>query len=401
MLYTSAISAVVVLLLVLTAADSYLRATATLMQVGDQQTPHWLATYGSNPVTSTPTLVPTPSGPVRARLYVPEGVQHPGALVLLHGVHHLGIEEPRLVRFSRAMASHGIVVLTPELADLADYHVSPHSIEVIGAAAKDLRERSGANSVAVLGLSFAGGLAVVAAEDPQYAKDISMVVSIGGHDDLSRVLRFFATNTVEQPDGSRSRVQAHEYGVLVVAYAHPEDFFPAKDVELAHDALRQQLWENMEAAQSISQRMSPAGQARMKELLNHHTEVLSRELLAAIEKHSATERAVSPSANIAQLRAPVMLLHGAGDNVIPPAETEWLARSVPSQLLIDSLVSPAVSHVEVGGKPTFGDRLKLVNFISTLLHEVDQRARTTKQVRALDQQRFSVPQVPGTQPWSR
>ena len=45
---------------------------------------------------------------LRYRLYIPQDVQNPGGVVLLHGVHHLGIEDPRLWKLARALASAGI-----------------------------------------------------------------------------------------------------------------------------------------------------------------------------------------------------------------------------------------------------------------------------------------------------
>jgi dienelactone hydrolase len=60
---------------------------------------------------------------VRARLYLPEGRPNAPSLIVLHGVHHLGIDEPRLEAFATAIANCGIRVLTPELPDIKDYHV--------------------------------------------------------------------------------------------------------------------------------------------------------------------------------------------------------------------------------------------------------------------------------------
>ena len=53
-------------------------------------------------------------------------------MVIFHGVHHLGIEEPRLMGFATAMAGCGIRVLTPELPGIKDYRVSQDSVEMIG-----------------------------------------------------------------------------------------------------------------------------------------------------------------------------------------------------------------------------------------------------------------------------
>src|SRR5580658_7747787 len=81
--------------------------------------------------------------PIRARLYLPRGASQ-GAMVLVPGVHHLGIDEPRLVHFARAVSASGVVVLTPEIGALVDYRIEGASADEIGEAAHALRERTGA-----------------------------------------------------------------------------------------------------------------------------------------------------------------------------------------------------------------------------------------------------------------
>ena len=356
--------------------DPYLDAASLLLRVGEPQRDDWLTRHDTNPITISDTKIQTPRGPVRGRLYVPTGVSNPPAMVVLHGVHHLGIDEPRLVNFSRALSTHGVLVMTPELADIADYHVELSSIDVIGSAARELKSRTGANSVAVLGLSFAGGLALVAAAQPRYEADISVVISIGGYDSLPRVLRFFASNTIPGPNGVAVHMQAHEYGILVVAYAHPEDYFSPEDVPLAREAIRQQLYENANQAQSLAQRLSPSGRARMEELLAHKDDGLSADLLRSLAEHEAEAEAVSPEGKLANLRADVFLAHGEGDNVIPPTELLWLKRDVPGDKLKAALVSPVISHVELGGHPSFADEWRLVHFMKELLRDCRKRARS-------------------------
>src|SRR5512135_2141330 len=104
------------------------------------------------------TTVDTPQGPMRARYYLPSGVSDPPGMVVCHGVHHLGIDEPRMMKFAHAIASAGVMVITPELKELADYHIDPKSITTIGRASEMLRARVKRSGVGVLGLSFAGGL---------------------------------------------------------------------------------------------------------------------------------------------------------------------------------------------------------------------------------------------------
>ena len=71
-------------------------------------------------------------------------------------VHHLGIEEPRLRGFARAMASCGIRVLTPELPGIKDYHVSRESVRTIGESVKWYAKQTG-GPVGVMGLSLPAG----------------------------------------------------------------------------------------------------------------------------------------------------------------------------------------------------------------------------------------------------
>ena len=90
-------------------------------------------------------------------------------------------------------------------------------------------------------------------------------------------------------------------------------------------------------------------------------------LLANLEKHRAESDAVSPASQLYRLHVPVMLLHGAGDNVIPPSETLWLAKDIPHDELRAVLISPAISHVELGKGATTMDKLRLVHFIAQLI----------------------------------
>src|SRR5262249_17774447 len=83
------------------------------------------------------------TGSVQGRLYLPNGVTRPAGMVVVHGMHHLGIDEPRLVSFSRAAAGNGFAVFTPEVDALADYRVDAASIATIGESAAWLENRLG------------------------------------------------------------------------------------------------------------------------------------------------------------------------------------------------------------------------------------------------------------------
>jgi acetyl esterase/lipase len=309
----------------------------------------------------------------RARLYEPVDVEHAPPLVLFHGVHWKGIDEPRLQRFARTIAGSGVTVLTPELRELCDYRVDPASIDTIGESVRAFSDELGGARVGVMGLSFAGGLSLIAASEPRYQAAFAFVVAVGAHDDLGRVLRFFVSDEAPRPDGSVVRMPAHDYGTVVLEYSHVEDFFPAADVDVARDTLRAVLHEDFDAARARALALSPESALKMQKILAHDTRALAPELLAEIGRLEPRFAAVSPAAHVGGLRVPAFLLHGAGDRLIPASEAEWLAHDVPRPLLRAALISRAIEHVELEGEASLSDELALVHFMSDVLDATDAR----------------------------
>jgi dienelactone hydrolase len=314
-----------------------------------------------------------PDGTAKARLYEPRGAGRAPGLVMVHGVHHLGMDEPRLMRFARSMASTGIVVLTPDVRELADYAIDTSSIDTMGAAAIVLGKRlPWAPTVGLMGLSFAGGLALLTASDARYAGSIAYVVAIGAHDDLGRVSRFFATGRIEQADGTTLTMHPHDYGPLVLVYAHAGDFFPSEDVPVAREVLRLWLWEQKDDARKREVTLSAGSKAKLDALLDGKIDTVAEELLHDVDAREGAMKDVSPHGHIDGVRAPVFLLHGASDNVIPSSETLWIARDLSPDTPRSVLVSRLIGHVELEGEPTAGERWAAVHFLAGILEKAHE-----------------------------
>ncbi|MGH7635814.1 MAG: alpha/beta hydrolase, partial [Gemmatimonadaceae bacterium] len=225
-----------------------------LDSVSGQKAP-WFAGAVAVPVTinDLSLAIETPLGTrtVRARMYQPQGRTNAPAMVIFHGVHHLGIDEPRLMGFARAMSACGIRVLTPELPGIKDYRVDEDSVATIGESVKWMVKRTGA-PVGVMGLSFAGGLALVAAENPMYAPGFRFVFAVGAQDSLARVTEYYETGRDARPDGTIETLTPHEYGPLVIEYEHLEDFVPAQDLAPVRAVLRAHLYEDKVAEAQAS-----------------------------------------------------------------------------------------------------------------------------------------------------
>lgn len=308
--------------------------------------------------------------PIRARLYLPEG-GHGHGIVVSHGVHFRGIDEPRLVSFARALARSGLVVLTPELDDLIDYRVSQRGIDVIGQSIRYLgarRDLVTEQKVGVIGFSFAGGLSLVAAAKPELADRIAFVTSVGGHHDLARVLEFLLSGVVATPTGPEHR-EPHEYGLVILTYEHLDHFVPGPDRAVMGDALRAWLQEDRPRARTLaSLRTTAEGEHVFMLLETHQLGTLASELRHVIAEHGAELDALSPKDRLAHIRAPVYLLHGSADSVIPPSEAEWAARELEvAHTPHLALVTPLIEHVEVDKTAGLEDKIELVHFMAQLM----------------------------------
>jgi pimeloyl-ACP methyl ester carboxylesterase len=353
------------------AADRHVRAAGMLLRLTDPKDHSMIADYRRHEVEVAQTEFPTRHGSAAAKLYTPRGVHGAPTMIVLHGVHHLGIDEPRLVAFATTIAESGVQVFTPLLAEIADYRISPESVEVIGQAATYVHGRTGKRP-GVLGLSFAGGLALIAATDDRYRDDVGFVVAVGAHHDMERVARFFATGETWRPDGTRLQLAPNNYGPMILIFSSPEDFFAGKDVELARTALKRLLQtESIEAARPLTAAMTPQGKQLMERVFAADRNFFRAQLEQSIRSKHAEMAAASPKGRLMKLQVPVLLIHGSGDDVIPPSETEWLASEIPPRLLDQRLITPLLSHVNLEAQPTLADRARVIRYMAEMLQEAE------------------------------
>ena len=351
---------------------AHLQAAAVLRLVSGQPLPRPLAALVAEPILTQDLTVPTPEGPIRARAYTP--TRHPDApaLIVLHGVHHLGMDEPRLIAFAAAMASCGLRVLTPELPGIKDYHVDAATVRVIGDTTRWFAAQTGGRPVGVMGLSFSGGLALVAADDPDFRPAFKFIFAVGSQGSMDRVFRFYSTGTDLRPDGTTERLPAHEYGPLVLEYEYLEDFLPTSDIAPIRAVLRAHLYEDRPAETAALGRLTPAQATEALHLMDATSPETRAALARAEARHIAQLEGLSPGPRLARLTTPVYLLHGAADNIIPSAETLWMASALRHETLQAALVSPVLSHLDFGASnPTLLDQLSLIHFFALILHAAE------------------------------
>ena len=364
------------------AVRSHMQAVAILKILGGQPVPAIVRPTMGAPLQTTDISFSVSmeggTGPgrtqmVRAREYLPSGMASAPALIVLHGVHHLGIDEPRLEAFATSIASCGIRVLTPELPDIKDYHVDASSVRTIGESAKWFAGRTG-KPVGVVGLSFSGGLALVAASEPEYRDAFKFVLAVGSQDSMNRVAEYYRTGRDARPNGSVEELKPHPYGPLVLEYEYVEDFVPAQDVAAIRTVLRAHLYEDTAAEKTTMEALTPAQQAEAKELMDTDSDKTQDSLAASDQRHAGELAALSPHGRLETLTVPVYLLHGEGDNIIPSAETLWLAKELPPSSLKAVLVSPVISHIDFeSSEPTVLDEWRLIDFFARVMQAAEAR----------------------------
>jgi len=314
------------------------------------------------------------SADVRARRYVArdarDGVARPlPGILLLHGIHAQGIKEPRLVDFARALARAGLDVLTPELVDLTAFRVDPRSVDEIRGLAAAHAQSTHTAAVGVVGISFAGGLALLAAAQQAAPAPIGWVATVGAYDDLLRLARYYAGEPVRGPAGEPALVAPHPYGARVMLREQLAQLVPADDLPIAERALDSYLHDRPREAQHLTKLLSPAGRQVMTTVLAHGPPdaQLADMLARVVPLQSPRLMAASPHGHLASLRVPVFLLHGAYDPIIPSFETAYLAREIPAHYLRAVVVTKLLRHAEFPESFALTDAYQLVRFMQRLL----------------------------------
>lgn len=325
--------------------------------------------------------IPTRHGAVASRLYEPAG-GFARTVLLIPGIHAAGIDEPRLTALAADLAGSGVAVMTMALPDLQQYRITAASTDVIEDAIRHVsRQRALApdRRIGIVGVSFSGGLSTVAAGRPAVRDQVAFVVSFGGHADLPRVMRYLCTGDEPPAEGVITQ-RPHDYGVAVVLYGIAESVVPPGQVAALRDGVRTFLLASQQAL--VDPAMADTTFARARAIasglpepsatyLTYVNDRNTRALGAVLEPHLAAlasdNPALSPERAPASPSAPVFLLHGSADTVIPAAESVFLARHLAGRTPVRVLLSQLITHAEANEGANAMETWKLVSFWANVL----------------------------------
>ncbi|MGH2739995.1 MAG: alpha/beta hydrolase family protein [Actinomycetota bacterium] len=272
-------------------------------------------------------------GGVEGDLYVPPYAA-PG-VVLVHGATEQGKDDPRLIRAARAMARGGRVVFVPAL-ELAQRRFEDEDLERIVASVQAISgHRLVRGPVTLLGISYGGSFALVAAADPRLAGRIGQVAVFGAYFDLVGVIQATTTGVSLVGDdriGWRPDPQAQR--ILRDAA-----------LELVPPDQRKPLESAIEGDRGSSE--LPDAARRMYDVLTNRDPARTYSLVERLpEEPQEMFRRFSPSEVADRITAPVVAMHSRDDPAVPYGEALRLVRGLPGTRLASV---GSFSHVELEG----------------------------------------------------
>ena len=328
---------------------------------------------GSHALRIQDQVVATRHGPVPVRVYRPSGGPARTAVVF-PGVHGGGVDEPRLVTLCGRLAATGVTVVCAPLPELREFIVTGRStdqLEDVTRWAAESPSVAESGRVGLVGVSFGGGLALVAAGRPGLAGRLEVVVSIGGHGDLPRVLRYLCTG--ELPDGSYR--EPHDYGLAVVAYAAADRLVPRDQAVPLARGIRTFLDASLDVTpgQPVAAKLLAEARAQADALPDPARRILrgviarDRVYIGRLLEPWTEELAGDPDLSAERspaTDAPVFLLHGTTDNVIPSSETPIVGQYLQAAgaARVEWLLTPLLAHARVTAPSSAHEAWRLIAF---------------------------------------
>ena len=370
------------------AALPYARAASLVIRAADLGgRAEALANAQAHQVTALPThMVPTRHGDVAARFYVPDAMPRRTVLVM-PGFNSFGIDEPRVAALAADVAGSGFRVMAMALPDLQRVRLTPDATDVIEDAvawlAAQPENAAPDGRIGVIAVSFTGGLSVSAAGRPRVRDKVAFVMSLGGHGDLRRVMRFLATGDAPRVGGVDPPHAPHDYGVAVILNGLADrGVVPSDQVQPLRDAITtflvaSQLTVSDRAAADrmfakaaeMTEGLPEPSRTYMRHVNARAVQEIGSVLVPFLDQLGADDPSLSPEL-APPPSAPVYLLHGNDDNIIPAAESVLLAAALEARgVEVEVLLSGLITHAQVSASATASDAWKLVRFWADILQE--------------------------------
>jgi pimeloyl-ACP methyl ester carboxylesterase len=233
-------------------------------------------------------------------------------IIALHGCTLNGKDDPRLQHLGRCLAASGSRCVIPTLPGLSRFQWEPSDIDAL--VDFMLQLPGGENSIGLMGFSYGGSYALLAAARPRVAARIKFVFSFGAYyalDDLSRDQSAFARSMPQRADDQDSWI----YVQLVLAWRHAARIGLPDDIYARLTDLLKRYCHASTPAEKHAFYQRHLSHVRLGDLERAPLDDMRRQQL-------------SPAGRLGGLECQVKLFHDAGDPLVPAAHARSIAREL-------------------------------------------------------------------------
>jgi pimeloyl-ACP methyl ester carboxylesterase len=309
----------------------------------------------------------------RAHLYLPNGAR--AALVLVPGAAEAALDDPRLVAFAEALTRRGFLVLVPALADDDAPRVSAADADAVADALHYLTGEHAFPTAGLAALSYAVGPALVAALEDDLHDRVGFIVAIGGYHDIAAAITFATTGAFREGPGAPWRTAPTDarakWRFLAANAGRVGD---PSDARTLAEIARARIADPAVDTGALAARLGAEGRAVHALLVNRDPDRVPA-LVADLPSGLRDEIAALDLSrrDLTRLGAPLILIHGRSDPLVPYTESLALARAAGPAgarlYLLDDL-----DHVDLGA-PGLGDLATLLHATYRILAERDAAPR--------------------------
>lgn len=244
-------------------------------------------------------------------------------IFLTHGMSGYGIDDVRMTETAVNLTVCGYTVVVPEFEEIKALKITPESPQNIKDVFLILLDQKDLNteSIGFFSVSFSAGYGLTAFTDALIASKIKSIIAIGGFSEILDTC-IFAMKNYENDD--------YPTNILFYNFIH----LLYDNCELLKKAFYEAALDNgflRRGKDSIAPQI-------YEKLSKGHKEIFDRVKIDANfrielglkikESYQSEAKSISPIYYIEKIKAPVCLLHGANDNVIPENESIKLAQKM-------------------------------------------------------------------------
>ena len=260
-----------------------------------------------------------------ADLYLPKGENSHPAVVFFMGVVPPDRDESRIVALAEGLARTGMVVMIPWLETQHQNRIVEKDIESLVDAFIYLENhpRGKLGKIGMGGICTGASMSIVASQDLRINDRVSFVNSFAGYYDAADFIVATAAKTrFDEVSSTRWNPDSLTQNLITT---HIVDGTFDKDQVILNRIIKTGEW-----TQQDSDDLSSSGRAVLTLISGPNVDAAREAITSLNSRTTQFLENISPSTNIDDLKAEVLLMHDSSDKLVPPEESRRFAKAIES-----------------------------------------------------------------------